>query len=86
MAKPRTSNKVYSQLEQDYIRRVAGLVPALIIARQLKRSQSGIQQWAQQHGVKLRVPYRILLKHWPECIEHITKRSDGYGEQASMQK
>lgn len=79
MANPRTSNKVYSQLEQDYIRRVAGRVPILIIARQLKRTPNGVRQWAQQHGVKLRVPYRILLKHWPECIEHITKRSDGYG-------
>lgn len=86
MAKPRTSNKVYSQIEQDYIRRVAGKVPIPIIARQLKRTQSGVRQWAQHHGVKLRVPYRVLLKHWPEFVEHIIKRSDGYGEQASMQK
>lgn len=64
MAKPKTRNIPYSEKEKQYIRRVAGKVPAAVIAETLKRSQSGIKQWASAHGVHLRVPYAIMMKHW----------------------
>lgn len=66
MSRPKTNNRPYTRQEQEYIERVAGRVPAEIIAKQLRRSVSGLRQWACQHGVKLRVPHQVLTKYWRE--------------------
>lgn len=73
MAKPNSPNKPYTKREADYIRRVAGKVPVAVIAETLNRSPSGIKQWASAHGVHLRVPYAIMLKHWREYAQSYEK-------------
>ncbi len=73
MAKPKTRNIPYSEKEKQYIRRAAGKVPAAVIAETLKRSQSGIKQWASAHGVHLRVPYAIMMKHWRDYARSYEK-------------
>ncbi|MDU7377863.1 MAG: hypothetical protein E7L09_05755 [Enterobacteriaceae bacterium] len=66
MAKPNSPNVNYTQDEIDYIQRVAGKVPAEVIAQTLNKSLNGLQNFACRHRIKLRVPYAILTKHWPE--------------------
>jgi len=68
MARPINPNKPYSKLEKDYIARVAGKVPLQVIASAINRPPSGVQQWANAHGIKLRVPYSIMVKHWREYV------------------
>ncbi|MBS2693903.1 hypothetical protein KFY51_28720, partial [Salmonella enterica subsp. enterica serovar 1,4,[5],12:i:-] len=67
------SVKSYSPREQDYIRRVAGKVPADVMAAALGRTRNSLVNWANRHGISLRVPYGILKKHWPEYAEKMTK-------------
>ncbi len=62
--KKKASSKHYSLKEQEYIERVAGRVPAEVMAKQLKRSVVGVKQWANNHNLKLRVPHHILNKYW----------------------
>lgn len=66
MARPKSLPKPYTDNERDYIRRVAGKVPPEVIAQALNRPQSAIQQWANSHGISLRVPRQIMIKHWSE--------------------
>lgn len=66
MDRPKTPPKPYSQKEKDYITRVAGKVPLPVIASAINRPESGVQQWANAHGIKLRVPHSIMMKHWRE--------------------
>lgn len=54
------SVKPYSPREQDYIRRVAGKVPAEVMAAALGRTRNSLVNWANRHGISLRVPYGIL--------------------------
>lgn len=68
MAKPGTPNKPYTKRETDYIRRVAGKVPVALIAETLNRTPSAIKQWASANGVHLRVPHKIMAKHWREYV------------------
>ncbi|EBX3695644.1 hypothetical protein DRU69_20040 [Salmonella enterica subsp. enterica serovar Agona] len=67
------SVKPYSPREQDYIRHVAGKVPAEVMAAALGRTRNSLVNWANRHGISLRVPYGILKKHWPEYAEKMTK-------------
>ena len=69
MARPVSERKPYSRREKAYIRRVAGKVPPCSMAEQLNRTKAGVLQWANVHGIKLRVPHEILLKHWPELVQ-----------------
>jgi len=68
MSKPKHPNKPYTQCEADYIRRVAGRVPVQLIAETLNRTPSGIRQWACANGVKLKVPYSLMVKHWIDYL------------------
>lgn len=68
MARPINPNKPYSKLEKEYIARVAGKVPLPVMAAAINRPPSGVQQWANAHGIKLRVPYSIMVKHWREYV------------------
>lgn len=68
MAKSRSRNKPYGWREKAYIRRVAGQVPADVIAQQLNRTKAGVLQWANTHKIKLRVPHEIMIKHWRDYI------------------
>ncbi|MDQ7883702.1 hypothetical protein [Atlantibacter hermannii] len=68
MAKPNSPNKPYTKRETDYIRRVAGKVPVALIAETLNRTPSAIKQWASANGVHLRVPHKIMVKHWREYV------------------
>ena len=74
MASPNTPRKPYTRKERAYIRRVAGKVPSCVIAEQLNRTHAGVLQWANAHGIKLRVPHEILLKHWPELVQREKQR------------
>ncbi|WP_239914437.1 hypothetical protein, partial [Salmonella enterica] len=67
------SEYAYSPNEQDYIRRVAGKVPAYVMASTIGRTRNSLVNWANRHGISLRVPYGILKKHWPEYAEKMTK-------------
>jgi len=73
MSKPKTRNNPYSEEEKQYIRRVAGKVPATVIAETLNRSHSGIKQWASANGIRLRVPYAIMMKHWRDYARSYEK-------------
>lgn len=68
MAKPNSPGKPYTKRETDYIRRVAGKVPVALIAETLNRTPSAIKQWASANGVLLRVPHKIMVKHWREYV------------------
>ncbi|BET42749.1 hypothetical protein VNF293_27740 [Atlantibacter hermannii] len=68
MAKPNSPGKPYTKRETDYIRRVAGKVPVALIAETLRRTPSAIKQWASANGVHLRVPHKIMVKHWREYV------------------
>ncbi|WP_312330383.1 hypothetical protein [Atlantibacter hermannii] len=68
MAKPNSPGKPYTKRETDYIRRVAGKVPVALIAETLNRTPSAIKQWASANGVHLRVPHKIMVKHWREYV------------------
>lgn len=68
MAKPKTRSKPYSDRETQYIRRVAGKVPVMLIADTLNRSPSAIKRWASANGVHLRVPHSIMVKHWIDYL------------------
>lgn len=68
MSKPNSPAKPYSEREKEYIKRVAGKVPAEVIAAAINRPISGILQWAHKNGIKLRVPHPIMVKHWAEYI------------------
>lgn len=63
-----SSAKPYSPEERDYILRVAGKVPAEVMAAALCRTRNGLVNWANRHGISLRVPYSRLKKHWPEYV------------------
>lgn len=67
------SVKPYSPREQDYIRRVAGKVPAEVMASAIGRTRNSLVNWANRHGISLRVPYATLRKHWPQHAKKITK-------------
>lgn len=86
MARPKSPNKPYSTREKDYITRVAGKVPISVIATALHRTESGIKQWAAAHGIKLRVPYSLLCRHWPENAERIVRGSSNEDNETAMQK
>lgn len=47
------SVKPYSPREQDYIRRVAGKVPAEVMAAALGRTRNSLVNWANRHGISL---------------------------------
>ncbi|QBY22646.1 NinE family protein [Salmonella enterica subsp. enterica serovar Infantis] len=38
-----------------------------------ERTRNSLVNWANRHGISLRVPYGILKKHWPEYAEKMTK-------------
>lgn len=58
----------YTADEVEYIHRVAGRVPAEVMARQLRRSKTTLLNWTARHGISLRVPYKTLCKYWTEYI------------------
>lgn len=72
MSKPNSPAKPYSEREKEYIKRVAGKVPAEVIAAAINRPVSGILQWAHKNGIKLRVPFGTLVKHWPDLADRMT--------------
>lgn len=47
------SVKPYSPREQDYIRRVAGKVPADVMASTIGRTRNSLVNWANRHGISL---------------------------------
>lgn len=58
----------YTETEKEYIRRVAGKVPLPVMANALNRPKHTVQKWANEHGISLRVPYRVMIKHWREYV------------------
>ncbi|HAI51392.1 MAG TPA: hypothetical protein DCM53_20055 [Enterobacteriaceae bacterium] len=69
MAKPNTPGKPYTKRETDYIRRVAGKVPVIVMAEALNRTPNAIRQYGWANKIDLRVPRSVMLKHWPEYAQ-----------------
>lgn len=60
--------KPYTELEIDYLRRVAGKVPIEAISKQLNRSRENVYYFCSQKKISLRVPAWRMQKYWPEII------------------
>lgn len=74
--KPKSKFKDYfSQEEKDYIKRVAGKVPACVIARQINRKPKHVANWASRNHISLRVPLNLKRKYW-RCECHIEQSPD----------
>ncbi|WP_312158090.1 hypothetical protein [Pantoea piersonii] len=58
----------WTQQELEYVERVAGKVPAPVIARAINKPLSTLKTKANVMGLGLHVPKRILEKHWPEYL------------------
>lgn len=81
MARAKHPPTPYTEIERDYIFRVAGKVPPVVIAAQINREVSSVLQWAHRNGIKLSVPRHIMLKHWRE-YDAWSKKAD----QKTLQK
>ena len=58
----------WTQQELEYVERVAGKVPAPVIAREINKPLSTLKTKANVMGLGLHVPKRILENHWPEYL------------------
>ncbi|WP_312630979.1 hypothetical protein [Pantoea piersonii] len=59
----------WTQQELEYVERVAGKVPAQVIANAINKPLSTLRTKANVMGLGLSVPKRILEKHWPEYLK-----------------
>ena len=59
----------WTQQELEYVERVAGKVPPEVIASAINKPLSTLRTNANVMGLGLRVPKRILEKHWPEYLK-----------------
>jgi|GEM_PF-1000352 len=60
---------IWTQQELEYVERVAGKVPPEVIASAINKPLSTLRTKANVMGLGLRVPKRILEKHWPEYLK-----------------
>lgn len=56
--------KHFTEEERQYIRRVAGKVPARVMADQIGRQEKNVYNWAHRNRLSLRVPNHIMNKYW----------------------
>lgn len=56
--------KFFTDEEKAYIKRVAGKVPACVMADQIGRKEKYVQNWASRNRISLRVPNHIMNKYW----------------------
>lgn len=60
--------KPFTKKEADYVLRVAGKVPAKVIAEMIGRPDWAVHRFCQSRQVSLLVPLSRLRKHWPEYV------------------
>ena len=60
--------KHFTKKEAEYALRVAGKVPAKVIAEMIGRSDRAVHQFCQSRHVSLLVPLSRLRKYWPEYV------------------
>lgn len=57
-------HKHFTDEEKAYIRRVAGKVPAGVMAEQIGRKEKNVYNWGHRNRISLRVPNHIMNKYW----------------------
>ncbi|MDF7631433.1 hypothetical protein PUG46_19460 [Erwiniaceae bacterium L1_55_4] len=58
--------KTWSDNDLEYIERVAGKVPVPVMAAAINKTAASVYSKGYSLGLKLHVPMKILLRHWPE--------------------
>ncbi len=67
-------HKYISPNEQGYIAGLPEKVPAERCNPTIGRTKNGTVNWANRHGINLRVPYGILKKHWLNMLKKNDKK------------
>ncbi|UIW10364.1 hypothetical protein [Flyfo siphovirus Tbat2_3] len=70
----RNGTKKFTQDDIDYIHRVAGKVPAPVMATAMGRTTGALQVLCSRYGISLRVPLATLRKHWPDYVPRNYRR------------
>jgi len=62
------ASRPFTDLEREYIRRVAGRVPVAFMSSHLGRETRSVRDYCVAHKISTRVPGHLLKKYWPEYI------------------
>lgn len=65
----------FTKKQSEYILRVAGKVPAQVIADTLSREIKSIYDFCERRQVSLIVPYSRLRKFWPDYVPDYNRRN-----------
>ncbi len=60
--------KTFSDTEKDYLKRVAGRVPIEFISQHIERDVKSVRDFCFRHKLAMKVPHKLLKKHWPEYL------------------